>query len=231
MIKIILSFLLFTLTFYYTSAVTADGLFSYAGFDVHQASVNLDEFGATTIEDESYGFSLFAASRLSKNIYLEYGYKDLGEYTASYDFTLDSFHFVESHKVDFSQTIYLGLVLKASIADILQAFKFKPALEKAYMHVAFGGLLWRAEMEMDGALYDSGTLLSPYSATGDDTGLSGYYEFGLGYLPGKNYMVTLTFNTYLDVGKGAELQLLDGSKEEHPGINVDTIGLGLAYMF
>jgi len=229
--KTLLSFVLFILTFYYTSVVAAEGIISYAGFNVHQASVNLDDVGATSIEDESNGFSLFAASRLSQNIYLEYGYKDLGEYTASYDFTLGSFRFEETHKVDFSQTIYLGLVLKASIADILQAFQFKPALEKAYMHVAFGGLLWRAEMEMEGNLYDSGTLLSPYGATGDDTGLSGYYEFGLGYQLGKNYILTLTINTYLDVGKGAELQLLDGSKEDYPGINVDTIGLGLAYMF
>lgn len=98
---------------------------------------------------------------------MEYGYKDLGEYTASYDFTVGSFRFVESHKVDFSRTIYVGLVAKASIAEILKAFELKPALEKVYAHVALGGLLWRAELEMEGTFYDSGTLLSPYGATGD----------------------------------------------------------------
>jgi hypothetical protein len=225
------SFLLFSLVFYYTSIVAAEGLISYAGFNVHQASVNLDEFGATSIEDETYEFGLFAASRLYKNLYLEYGYNDLGEYTASYDFTVGSFRFVESHKVDFSRTIYVGLVAKASIAEILEAFELKPALEKVYAHVALGGLLWRAELEMEGTLYDSGTLLSPYGATGDDTGLSGYYEFGLGYEISENYILALTLKTYLDVGKGVELQLLDGTKKEYAGIDVDTVGLGFTYMF
>ena len=69
--KTILSFLLSTLTMLYTSAITADGLFSYAGFNIHYSSVDLDEFGATSLEDDSVGFSLFAASRLYKKIYLE----------------------------------------------------------------------------------------------------------------------------------------------------------------
>jgi hypothetical protein len=231
MIKTLLSLLVSVLTLYYTSVVAADGLFSYAGFNVHQASVNMDDFGATSIEDETYSFGLFAASRLYQNLYLEYGYQDLGGYTASYDFDVGSFRFVESHKIDFSRTIYVGLVAKASIAEIMKAFEFKPVLEKVYAHVALGGLLWRAELEMEGTLYDSGTLLSPYGAKGDDTGLSGYYEFGLGYQLGESYILTLTLNTYLDVGKGVELQLVDGTKKDYAGIDIDTIGLGFTYMF
>ena len=229
--KALLSFLLFALIFYYTSFVAAEGLIAYAGFDAHQASVNLDESGATSIEDETYGFGLFAASRLYKKLYLEYGYKDLGKYTASYDFTVGSFRFVESHKVDFSRTIYTGLVLKASIGEILDDVELNPVLKKIYVHVALGGLLWRAELEMDGTLYDSGTLLSPYGATGDDVGLSSYYEFGLGYRLSESFMLTLTMDTYINVGRGVELQLLDGSKVEYEGRNVETVGLALTYMF
>ena len=229
--KKLLSFLLFALTFYYTSIVAAEGLIAYAGFDVHQASVNLDESGATAMEDETYGFGLFAASRLYKNLYLEYGYKDLGEYTASYDFTVGSFRFVESHKIDFSRTIYVGLVAKASIGEILEQFELNPAFNKVFVHVALGGLLWRAELEMDGTLYDSGTLLSPYGATGDDVGLSSYYEFGLGYRLSESFILTLTMDTYIDVGRGVELQLLDGSQEEYAGRNVETVGLALTYIF
>ena len=229
--KKLLSFLLFALTSYYTSIVTAEGLIAYAGFNVHQASVNLDESGATSMEDEANGFGLFAASRLYKNLYLEYGYKDLGEYTASYDFTVGSFRFVESHKIDFSRTIYVGLIAKASIGEILEQFELNPAFNKVFVHVALGGLLWRAELEMDGTLYDSGTLLSPYGATSNDTGLSSYYEFGLGYRLSESLMLTLAMDTYIDVGKGAELQLLDGSQEEYAGRNVETVGLALTYIF
>jgi hypothetical protein len=230
-IKTLLSTLLFTLIFNYTSIVRAEGIIAYAGFDIHQASINLDETGATSMEDEANGFGLFAASRLYKKLYLEYGFKDLGEYSASYDFTVGSFRFVESHKVDFSRTLYAGLVLKASIAEMLDALGLSKALDKVYVNIAAGGVLWRADLEMEGSLYDSGTLLSPYGATGDGDGLSGYYEFGLGYRIGENFILSLTADTYIDVGKGVELQLLDGSKEEFAGRNVETIGLGLAYMF
>ena len=231
LIKTFLSSLLFTLVFSYTSVVAAEGIIAYAGFDIHQASVNLDANGATSMEDTSNGFALFAASRLYKKLYLEYGIKDLGEYSASYDFTVGSFRFVESHQVDFSRMIYAGLVLKASIAEILDALGLSKALDKVYVNVAAGGLLWRADMEMEGTLYDSGTLLSPYGATGDGDGLSGYYELGIGYLIGEHFMVSLTADNYIDVGKGVELQLLDGTREEYAGMNVETIGLSLAYMF
>lgn len=229
--KALLSFVLFILTFYYTSVVAAGGIISYAGFNVHQASIDMDEYGATSVEDEAYGFGLFAASRLYKNLHLEYGYKDLGEYTASYDFTVGSFRFVESHQVDFSQTIYAGLVLKASMGEMMDDEEQSPVLKKIYLHAALGALLWKAKLEMDGTLYDSGTLLSSYGATGDDTGFSNYFEFGLGYEIGENYILTLTINTYINVGKGVEMQLLDGTTQEYAGIDVETVGLGVTYMF
>lgn len=229
--KAFLSFLLFVLTFYYTSVVAAEGKIAYAGFNFQRASINLDGFGAISMEEEANGYGLFAGSRLYKNLYLEYGYKDLGEYTASYDYTLGAFRFVESHKVDFSQAIYVGLVLKVSIGEILEDVELNSVLEKVYMHVALGGLLWRAELEMDGNLYDTGSLLSPYGATGDDVGLSNYFEFGVGYRLSENFILTLTMDSYLDVGKGVKLQLLDGSQEEYAGRNVDTVGLGFTYTF
>jgi hypothetical protein len=174
---------------------------------------------------------VFAASRLYKKLYLEFGYKDLGEYSADYDFTVGSFRIVETHKVEFSRTIYAGFVLKPSIAEILSVFELKPVLDRVYVQLAVGGLLWRAELEMEGSLYDSGTLLSPYGATGDDTGFSGYYELGLGYQISEHFILALTADTYIDVGEGVELQLLDGSKEESSGKDVETVGLSLSYMF
>jgi hypothetical protein len=231
MMKTLLSFLLSAVTFCYASIVASEGLISYAGINVNQASVNIDESGATSIEDKSTGFGLFAASRLYKNLYLEYGYKDLGRYTASYDFTLGSFRFVESHKLDFSNSIYAGLVLKASLGEILDGFELSPGFKKVYLQAAVGGLFWQAKMEMDGTLYDSGTLLSPYGATGDDSGFSDYLEFGLGYQISEKFILTLTMDTYFNVGRGVELQLLDGTREEYAGMNVDTVGLGLTYMF
>lgn len=229
--KALRPFFLFSLILTYASNAAADGIIAYTGFSVHQASVNLDDFGATSIEDEATGFGLFAASRLYKKLYLEYGYKDLGEYSASYDFTVGSFRFVESHKLDFSKNIYAGFVFKATIAEMMEAIGVKPVLEKVYFNVALGGLLWRAELEMEGELFDSGTLLSPYGATGDDTGLSSYYELGLGYGIGRRLILSLTLNTFVDVGRGAELQLLDGTRQEFEGRNIDTVGLGLIYMF
>jgi hypothetical protein len=231
LMKKFLSFVLFAFTLYCSPVVTAEGLIAYAGFNYHQASINLDEYGATSVEDETYGFGVYAASRLYKKLYLEYGYQDLGEYTASYDFTVGSFRFVESHNVNFSQTFYTGLVLKASISNILYGVELNPAFEKIYVHIALGGLFWRAQLEMDGDLYDTGTLLSTYGATGDDTGVSGYYGFGLGYEISEHYILSLTLNTYLDVGKGVELQLLDGTQKEYAGIDVDTVGLSFTYMF
>ena len=231
MTKTLLSLLVFVLTLYYTSVVEAEGLISYAGINVHQASVDIDEFGAISKEDKSIGFGLFAGTRLYKKLYLELGYKDLGKYTADYDFTVGSFRLVESHKVDFSQSIYAGLVLKSSIGEMLDDFEVNPFLENVYVHVALGALFWQAKLEMDGTLYDSGTLLSPYGATGDDTGFSHYYEFGLGYRLGKSFVLTLTVNSYVDVGKGVEMQLRDGTQKEYAGMDVDTVGLGVTYMF
>lgn len=230
-IKALLSFSLFSLAFCYTSIVASEGLIAYAGLNFNRASINLDGGSATSMEDQANGFSLFAASRLYKKLYLEYGYKDLGEYSASYDFTKGSFRFLESHKVDFSRTLYTGLVLKASIGKILEQYKLNPAFDKVYIHAALGGLLWRAELEMEGSLYDSGILLSPYGAIGDDIGLSSYYELGLGYQLHENFILTLTVDTYINVGRGVELQRLDGSREEYEGRNVETVGLGLTYMF
>ena len=68
-------------------------------------------------------------------------------------------------------------------------------------------------------------------ATGDDTGFSGYYELGLGYRISENFILAIIADTYVDVGKGTELQLLDGSKEEFSGKDVETVGLSLSYMF
>lgn len=225
------AFLLFALVFQSAPVATAEGIFSYAGFTVHQATVNLDASGATSIEDEATGFGLFAASRLYKQLFLEYGYRDLGEYSASYDFTVGSFRFVESHTLDFSRSLYAGLVFKSTIADIMQALGFKPTLDKVYLDVALGGLLWHATMAMSGDLYDSGTLLGPYGATGDDVGLSSYYAIGAGYGIGQHWLLALTLSTAVDVGRGTEMQLLDGTQQEFSGRNVETIGLGLTYMF
>ena len=114
---------------------------------------------------------------------------------------------------------------------MLDDFEVNPFLENVYVHVALGALFWQAKLEMDGTLYDSGTLLSPYGATGDDTGFSHYYEFGLGYRLGKSFVLTLTVNSYVDVGKGVEMQLRDGTQKEYAGMDVDTVGLGFTYMF
>lgn len=229
--KTLQSLLLLTLTLTYTFASVAGGLFSYAGFNAHYSSVNLDEAGATSLEDDTYGFSLFAASRLYKSIHLEYGYIDLGSYSADYDITVASFRLVESHRVDFSKNIYTGLVLKASFAQILETFGLDPRFEKAFFHAGLGALFWNAKMEMTGDLYDSGTLLSPYSGSGDDTGLSHYFELGLGYQVSTKFTLNLIFSTYFDVGKGTELKLLDGSQQEYQGIDIDTVSLGLIYSF
>jgi hypothetical protein len=229
--KTILSFLLSTLTMLYTSAITADGLISYAGLNIHYSSVNLDEFGATSLEDDSVGFSLFAASRLYKKLYLEYGYKDLGKYTADYDFTVGSFRLVESHSADFSTNIYTGLVLKASLADIFDGVELSSGLGKVYLHAGLGALLWSAKLEMSGELYDSSTLLSPYSGSGDDNGLSHYFELGMGYELNTKLILNLIFSTYFDVGRGIDLQRHDGSQEEYSGIDIDTASLGLTYSF
>ena len=146
--KSLLSFILFALIFFYTSIVAAEGLVSYAGINIHYASVDIDTFGATSTEDTSIGFGVFAASRLYKHLYLEYGYKDIGKYTADYDFTVGSFRLVESHKIDFSQTIYVGLTFKASLGEIIEGLDVNPGVEKVYLHAALGALLWRANMEM-----------------------------------------------------------------------------------
>ena len=229
--KTILSFLLSALTMFYTSAISADGLFSYAGLNIHYSSVNLDEFGATSLEDDAVGFSLFAASRLYKKIYLEYGYIDLGKYTADYDFTVGSFRLVESHSTDFSKNIYTGLILKASLADIMESVEPDSGLGKLHLHAGAGALLWSAQLEMSGELYDSDTLLSPYSGTGDDNGLSYYFELGMGYQLNTKLILNLIFSTYFDVGRGIDLQRHDGNQEEFSGIDIDTASLGLTYLF
>ena len=229
--KTILSFLLSTLMMLYTSVVTADGLFSYAGLNIHYSSVNLDEFGATSLEDDAVGFSLFAASRLYKNIHLEYGYKDLGKYSADYDFTVGSFRLVESHKTDFSKNLYAGLTLKPGMADLFEGIEPDNGLGKLYLHAGLGALLWSSKLEMSGELYDNGTLLSPYSGTGDDNGVSYYFELGLGYKLNTSLMLNLIFSTYFDVGRGIDLKRHDGSTEEFSGIDIDTASLGLSYSF
>ena len=231
MMKVFLRFLIFVLMFCSTSVAMAEGLFAYAGINYNRASINIDETGATSVEDEANTFKVFAASRLYKNLYLEYGYQDLGEYTASYDFTVGNFRFVESHTVDFSQSLYTGLVIKTSIGEMLEQSGFSPALEKVYVHLGIGATLWKADLGMEGELFDTGTLLGPYGATGDDIGLSSYYEFGLGYRLTASLLLTLSMETHVDVGKGLELQLLDGSKQEFEGRNVENIGIGITYMF
>lgn len=226
-----LSFLLLTLTTLHTSVAVAEGLFSYVGVNVHYSSVNLDEFGATSLEDDAAGFSLFAASRLYKNLYLEYGYKDLGKYSADYDFTVGSFRLVESHKADFSTNIYTGLTLKPNMADIFEGIEADSGLGKLYLHAGLGVLLWSSKLEMSGELYDSGILLSPYSGTGDDNGVTYYFELGMGYELSANLILNLIFSTYFDVGRGIDLQRHDGSTEEFSGIDIDTASLGFTYSF
>ena len=225
------SFLLLTLCLLFAPVTFAEGLFSYAGFNAHYSSVNLDEYGATSLEDDNFGFSLFAASRLYKKLHLEYGYKNLGKYEADYDFTVGSFRLVESHRTDFTKNIYAGLVLKASLAELLDGIELNAGLGRLYLHAGLGALFWNAELEMSGDLYDSGTLLSPYGATGDDSGFSHYFELGLGYGLSSELVLNLIFGTYFDVGRGIELQRLDGTQEEFDGIDIDTISLGLIYSF
>jgi hypothetical protein len=230
-LKMSRAFLGFTLMLSSTSIAMAGDLFSYAGLSYNRAMINIDDFGATSIEDEDNTFRIFAASRLYKSLYLEYGYQDLGDYTASYDYNVGNFRFVESHKVDFSQSLYASFVFQSSIAEILEAFSMNPALEKVYLRIGAGGSLWKADVEMDGEVYDTGTLLDPYGATGDDYGLSSFYEFGLGYRAGEKILLTFSVETHVDVGEGVELELADGGTQEFDGRNVEKISLGISYIF
>ena len=84
---------------------------------------------------------------------------------------------------------------------------------------------------MSGELYDSDTLLSPYSGTCDDNGLSYYFELGMGYQLNTKLILNLIFSTYFDVGRGIDLQRRDGNQEEFSGIDIDTASLGLTYLF
>ena len=234
MIKTLFSLLLFTLVFFNSADATADIMPSYAGVNIQRTSISLDGFGATSLEDIANAYGVYAGSRLYKNLYLEYGYRNLGKYTANYDLTLGAFRFVENHKLNFSQNIYLGFVLRIALGELFrndEEVERDSFIEKLHIHFSLGGLLWRTEFEMDGNLYDTGILLGPYSAIGDDVGLSSYVEIGVGYELNESYILTLTANSYLHVGRGAEMRLHDGSMDEFEGRNINTVGLGIIYMF
>lgn len=215
--------LLVVLLIGHASVAKAGEIIEYIGVNLNQASINIDSFGATSIDDESSGYKLLAASRLSKHFFLEYGYQDLGEYKASYDFTVGTFRFVESHSLNFSQSIFVALKARSNLGRILS--------ENVSIHFELGAMLCQTELEMNGYLYDSGTPFAPYGASGDDISLSGYYGFGLGYRLNKRIILTLNGDIYLNVGKGVKLQHLDGSQKEYAGRDIESLGLSLSYMF
>ena len=103
--------------------------------------------------------------------------------------------------------------------------------DRFYFNLGIGALLWRAEFEMEGLLYDTGSPYSPYGATGDGRGISEYYQIGLDYKLGHSYMLSITFNKYINVGKGSDLLLLDGNKSSYEGRTIEALGLNLSYMF
>ena len=61
--------------------------------------------------------------------------------------------------------------------------------------------------------------------------VSEYYQIGLDYKLDSSYMLSITFNKYVDIGRGTDLYLLNGGKSRYAGRTVETLGLNISYMF
>lgn len=227
----------FLIAFAVTAAlnVSAENVIAYSGISLNTTSIQLDKAGALTSNENAVASRIFAATKLNQHLYLEYAIQDLGKYDAKYDFTVGNFRFVESHDIDFSKTLSVGLITRISFNEFIThldpELKDDSVHDQFYFNLGIGALLWRAELEMKGLLYDTGTPYKPYGATGDGMSVSEYYQIGLDYKLDKSYMLSITFNKYVDIGRGTNLCLLNGGKSRYAGRTVETLGVNISYMF
>ena len=147
--------------------VSAENAIAYSGISLNRTSIQLDKAGALSSNDNAATSRIFAATKLNQHQYIEYAIQDLGKYDAQYDFTVGNFRFVESHDIDFSKTLSVGLITRVSLNKLINQLELELedeqlndnlGYDRFYFHLGIGALLWRAELEMKGLLYDTGTL-------------------------------------------------------------------------
>jgi len=217
----------------------ADGPIDSLSIQISQSTISIDSFGSTSIDDKAITYKVFATSIINKNLAVEYGFMNLGKYKASYDITAGKLQFIESHTIDFSKTMFASLKLGTSINDMQSPgadvsphnMPASPSRNDFYLSVKAGILLWQANLDMEGRMYDSGSLYDTYGASSDDNGFSTFYGIGIERGFSNNLIVGLNWDLYNKVGEGAKLKNIDGSTQKYSGRSVESIGLTFTYVF
>lgn len=216
----------------YSSISLAKNPIDYLSLQIGENSISIDSFGATSIKDTSLSYKLFAVTNINNNLMVEYGFMNLGVYKANYDISVGTFQFIEKHKVDFSKSLFTSIKLGSIIPYRYSDYKTDyPPNDKFYFYLRLGAVLWQADLEMDGYMYDSGSPYGPYGATSHDRGLSTFYGIGAEYKFTKYFIFSLNWELYSKVGDGATLKYIDGTTKKYSGRNVESIGLGVTYIF
>jgi hypothetical protein len=222
----LLIWLAFLLAISFTSNAAADGLLDSIGISYQYASIELDKSGALSTEDTSHAFKLFASKTLHRYINLEYGYQSLGTFSADYDFTVGNFRFVESQTLDLEQNLFTGL----SVGDYI-SWSSLPDGHGIRPKVLLGLLLWNADVQTNGELYDTGVSQGNYNVSGSDYGLSHYLGAGIEYDFGGDLL--LSIDVVVNVNVGADLEMVDdnGSTQQFVGKDVLVGSIGMIYRF
>lgn len=191
----------------------------YIGIGYAKGSIGIRDMGVHNADDEDRLYKIFIGTGLNNDFGLEYGYGNLGKYSAHYQYSVGTFDFNESHRIHFDESYFISLIGRTSFDNPLN------------MYIKVGMTYWKAEIKMDGFMYDAGLPSGPYGTSGDGRGLSYFIGTGIDFTINENSLIRLELERYDNVGKGVKLKFTDGTRSDFDGKDVDLIGLALLFKY
>ena len=215
----------------YIGPSLADSPLDTLSLQISQSSISIDSFGAKSVNDKAQSYKLYASSKINNNVFIEYGFMNLGKFEAKYNISGGGLQFIESHTVDFSKNLFSSIKVGTTISGIpsytvnetpRDSVSLYPPKNEFYFSAKVGVLLWQANLDMEGKIYDSGSLYDSYGASSDDYGFSTFYGIGIERGFNNNLIFGLNWEFYNKVGKDAVLKNIDGSTQKYSGRNVES---------
>lgn len=205
--KVLLRGVAISALMFFAFAASAAGNKTYVGFIAGQTKVDISSSGADAINDTDTSFKLFAGTDINPNLAFEFGYIDFGNYGAHYPLynETDSFE---------GNALFVTAIGKAMVANNLS------------LYAKIGFDYWRGKADANATV--SGI---PVSGSGDGTGLSPVFGFGLNFDVTDRLALRAEWERYSDVGDGVNVTFSGLGSVKLTGSDVDVLGVGLQYQF
>jgi hypothetical protein len=180
---------------------------TYLGGGIGQSSLDISDSSADRIDDSSTYFKIFGGKKINESVNSEFGYVDFGEFSAHYP-TFD-----ETDKAD-GFALYAAAVGATKIAENINVIG------------RIGLNYWSIDISADANVFGT-----PVSGSGDGTGISLLFGFGLEISLGSESSIRLEFERFNNVADGIDVTFPGFGSVEVDGEDIDLLGVSLVHNF